>query len=192
MKCLPVYLLAGGRSSRFGSDKARAEIAGVPLITRLARWLEPLAAPLVVVADGRDKYQDLGLSTIADLLPGMGPLGGLHAALSHAQGLDWTLVVSCDLLELRMEWLEELGRHATGQTRAVVFRDRFWQPFPGLYHPRLLSEIERNIQAGDWAVNRLLERTRALGLALPPDWPPLIQANTRGQLAAYASGGRRS
>jgi molybdopterin-guanine dinucleotide biosynthesis protein A len=84
MKPIPVYLLAGGRSSRFGSDKARAELAGVPLILRLAHQVEPVASPLVVVADRRDKYLDLGLTTIADALPGLGPLGGLLTACGRS------------------------------------------------------------------------------------------------------------
>ncbi|MFC1643196.1 molybdenum cofactor guanylyltransferase [Myxococcota bacterium] len=188
MQRIPTYLLAGGRSVRFGTDKARAELDRVPLILRLARQVETIAAPLIVVADRCDKYLDLGLTTIADVLPGLGPLGGLHAAMSHATGSCWTLVLSCDLLELRTEWLDELERHAGRGVQAVAFRDRFWQAFPGLYHTSLLSPIEQQIESGELAIGQLIRRTASLGLALPADWPAVVQANTRGDLDAYAKG----
>jgi molybdopterin-guanine dinucleotide biosynthesis protein A len=187
MKPIPVYLLAGGRSSRFGSDKARAELGGEPLILRLAHRVESVASPLVVVADRRDKYLDLGLTTIADALPGLGPLGGLLTAFQHAAGSRWTLVLSCDLLDLRPEWLEELEGHVDERAQAVVFRDQFWQPFPGLYHTSLLTRVEQQVEEGDLSVHRLLERAATTALAVPADLP-LVAANTRDELEAYERG----
>ncbi|HEY9840887.1 MAG TPA: NTP transferase domain-containing protein, partial [Candidatus Obscuribacterales bacterium] len=66
-KALPVYLLAGGRNSRFGSDKARALLGGSPLILQVARLLHPYAADLKVVATTAGAYADLGLETLADI-----------------------------------------------------------------------------------------------------------------------------
>ena len=83
---IPIYILAGGKSSRFGNphdDKALAEINNTPLILRLAEQLQPIANPLTIVADRADKYQHLGLNTIADHQPGLGPLAGLHRARSE-------------------------------------------------------------------------------------------------------------
>lgn len=185
MHPIPVYLLAGGQSSRFGSDKARAEVGGAALLVRLARSLQPLAASVTVVADRAGKYQDLGLVTIADAVPGLGPLGGLQTALAHAGGPGWTLVASCDLLELRAEWIERLWEHTTDGTRAVAYRDRFWQAFPGLYHTSLLPQIEHRLRSGDGAVWRLLQEAPAVGLPLPADWPVVAQMNTPEDLAAY-------
>lgn len=71
---VPVYILAGGRSSRFGSDKARAALHGRPMIVRIAELLRPVAESMIVVAEQSDKYADLGLLTIADAIPGQGPL----------------------------------------------------------------------------------------------------------------------
>jgi molybdopterin-guanine dinucleotide biosynthesis protein A len=184
---VPAYLLSGGKSSRFGSDKARAEIDGVPLLLRLARRIEPFVSSVVVVADRADRYQDLGLVIIPDLTAGLGPLGGLQAALDHAGGAGWILVASCDLLDLRSDWVEDLGRHATGAAQAVVFRDRYWQAFPGLYHTSLLPEIEQRLRSGDGSMRRLLETVAAVGLALPATWPSVLQANTRADLSAYVA-----
>ena len=98
---MPVYILAGGRSSRFGSDKARALLDGEPLVARLARQIEPVARRVTVVAEAADTYADLGLRTIADRRPGLGPLAGLEAALLDATNppkstADWLILLSCD------------------------------------------------------------------------------------------------
>ena len=67
MDTLPVYILAGGKSSRLGRDKAMVEIGGEPLLVRVIRSLEPVAASVTVVADRLGKYRNLGIETIADL-----------------------------------------------------------------------------------------------------------------------------
>ncbi len=55
-----VYILAGGKSRRFGSDKARAEAKGVAVIVRVAEALASIAGTVTVVADRAGRYDDLG------------------------------------------------------------------------------------------------------------------------------------
>ena len=70
------FVLAGGRSRRFGTDKARACINGQPLVQRIADHLLPEAKGVCVVADRADKYADLGLATLADPFPPGAPSTG--------------------------------------------------------------------------------------------------------------------
>ncbi|WP_419825359.1 molybdenum cofactor guanylyltransferase [Sphingomonas sp.] len=91
-------VLAGGLSRRFGSDKALALVGGRPMLDHVIARLRPQCADLVVA--GR---QWPGASCIDDLPhPGLGPLGGLAAALAYARGLGHELVLTCgcDLPEL--------------------------------------------------------------------------------------------
>lgn len=100
-------VLAGGRSSRFGSDKALAELDGHSLLTlavdALSGWCEH------VVVTGREIAP---ASTLPDWpRSGMGPLGGLAAAMRHAQDEDYLYVLSCsvDAAFLPDDLLERLG-----------------------------------------------------------------------------------
>jgi molybdopterin-guanine dinucleotide biosynthesis protein A len=89
-------ILAGGASIRFGSDKALALHAGKPLIAHVADALLGQCDGLVIC--GRTWG---GHSAVADLPgPGLGPMGGLCAALQRAQadGFEWVLAAPCDLL----------------------------------------------------------------------------------------------
>lgn len=182
---IPAYILAGGRSTRFGSDKARALFQGEALIVRQARQLEALSHPVVVVAAHAGQYGDLGLATIADLEPGQGPVGGLRTALEHrAEG--WLILSSCDLVILKPGWLECLIGIASREAVSVVaYRTDRWQPFLGLYHTRLLQ------QPAVWkrSLQRVLAAASSCPLTVPPDWPSALQANTLEELIRFAERG---
>nr|WP_317894277.1 molybdenum cofactor guanylyltransferase [uncultured Sphingomonas sp.] len=89
-------ILAGGQARRFGSNKALARLHGEPLIAHAARALAPQVAA-VAVCGGAPLLPDL--PHLPDRpAPGLGPLGGLAAALTHAQerGFDGVVSVGCD------------------------------------------------------------------------------------------------
>lgn len=91
-------ILAGGRSSRFGSDKALADVGGKPLIAHVADALHRHCASVVVCGRAWGKLP--GLDDRPG--PGLGPMAGLAAALWQArtQGFDAVLCAPCDVLDL--------------------------------------------------------------------------------------------
>lgn len=100
-------VLAGGQSTRFGSDKALAELGGRTLLARAVETLQAQCDAVVVV--GRD---DAPAPTLADWpRPGMGPLGGIAAALHHAvhTGCEAVLTCSVDSIGLSEAILGELA-----------------------------------------------------------------------------------
>lgn len=87
-------VLAGGQSRRFGSDKAEAMWKGKSLIDHAIASLATVAASVIVC--GRDMADMVSLPDRPGV--GLGPLGGLNAALHHAQALEYTRVITvpCD------------------------------------------------------------------------------------------------
>jgi len=184
------YILAGGRSTRFGSDKARVPIAGVPAIVSLERQLRSQGiTTITAVAREADAYADLGIATISDRYADAGPLAGVEAALTHAKdssGAACVLVVSCDLFEVRAAWIDRLVSAATPEAGAVAFRAERWEPFPALYRPSLLPVIQARLDApqAKRSLQRLLDdpESRAVTVPRPDDWPELISFNTPAEL----------
>ncbi len=91
-------VIAGGKSTRFGSDKALARLRGRTLIDQVTETLAEQTAEVVVVGREHD-----GLTAIADRpAPGMGPLGGIAAALVEAQARGYSAVLTapCDAYDL--------------------------------------------------------------------------------------------
>ncbi|MEY2943470.1 MAG: hypothetical protein RLY97_1484 [Pseudomonadota bacterium] len=100
-------ILAGGQSSRFGSDKALAELGGQTLLARAVDFLAGICDSVVVV--GRDAAPLLCLADYP--CAGLGPLGGLAAALHYAQehGFSDVLSVGVDSVDLPRDLLERLA-----------------------------------------------------------------------------------
>ncbi len=186
-RVLPAYILAGGASRRFGSDKARAEIDSVPLIVRLARSVESHVSRVVVVASRAGEYADLSLHTVGDLNPRRGPLGGLFTALCHAEDAEWLLLLSCDLTELNPEWIRTLQMARTSDARIVAFQSDPGQPFPALYHHALVALVRAAIDQEQLSMQRLLQTASTVFVPLPPDWPEVPQANTREEMERYCA-----
>lgn len=159
---IEAFVLAGGKSRRFGSDKARAIINGKTLIEHNVAELRTRYERVRVVSAPGRSYDDLGLPTLWDLVEDLGPLAGIHTALSLAD-TDLIVVAPCDVVGLDATWYELL-ESACG-TRAAAFKDERWHPLVGAYHKALLPEIERRLQAGELAVRDLLE---AHGTAVDP------------------------
>jgi len=186
MKQVPVYILAGGRSSRFGSDKARAVCSGQPLIRHVAGFFEPIARSVTAVADQADKYNDLGLRTIVDIERGMGPLAGLDAALHDLPaGQEWLMLSCCDAVSMERHWLAALLEASERPFWAVAFRGKHWQPMPALYHRSSRALVIQGLRSGQRSMQRLLDRLPTRSLPQPSDWPDEWQANTPYKLTKY-------
>jgi molybdopterin-guanine dinucleotide biosynthesis protein A len=103
-------VVAGGRASRFGSDKALALWDGQPLLAHAVATIGPWVDAVAVV--GREWH---GLPAIADLPhPGLGPLGGIAGALAHARagGFVGVLTIGCDMPLVPDELIERVLRRA--------------------------------------------------------------------------------
>jgi molybdopterin-guanine dinucleotide biosynthesis protein A len=184
---VPAYILAGGNSRRFGSDKARATLHGRPLILALSNQLVELGFKITVVGKQDGQYADLGLDTIGDIEPDGGPIGGLWTALTH-QRTGWILLCSCDMLGIDESWILALidRQQREPDAAAVVAKDDIWQPFPALYHTQLLT---RPAARDARSFQSLLSKVPVAAMR-PDGLPPVRQANTQDQLRE-AEGGTR-
>ena len=96
-------VLAGGASSRMGTDKAFIEMDGVPMVVRATDALHAAgAAPTLVIGGDRARLSALGLVVVPDRYPGQGPLGGVITALSALDSLDdagdAVVTLPCDVI----------------------------------------------------------------------------------------------
>jgi molybdopterin-guanine dinucleotide biosynthesis protein A len=117
------YVLAGGGSTRFGRDKALVEMDGTPMLLRMRTLLGEMTKQVNVIA-APEKYAALGITGIADLWGGQGPLAGIITALltsKEAEGeAQWNLIVGCDMPFLTREWLAYLVARAQASGAEVV------------------------------------------------------------------------
>lgn len=152
-------ILSGGRSSRFGSDKARARLAdGSTVLEFLTTLLSSLHLEPVVIVDRPGKYHDLGISAgeLCDVVIGKGPLGGL---LTAYQGLeaDAFLVLSCDMPCVDSQAILNLLTCDEARADATLYTDgQKTYPFPAIYARQTLSKCAERIWQNDLSVTRLI------------------------------------
>lgn len=105
MECAGV-VLAGGGSTRMGQDKAFLQVNGQTLVQRVAGVVLQ-AAGNVTICGPKEKFAHLGFPVIEDLVPGKGPLSGIHAALCSCDAA-WILVAACDMPNLTVGVLNRI------------------------------------------------------------------------------------
>jgi len=121
-------VLAGGRSTRFGSDKLGASYRGMPLLHHaVLRLAEVCPTVIVVIAPGASEPglpMGVQARVARDPTEGEGPLAGLHAGLLAAAAAEWALVAGGDMPDLQTAVLLEMLRVADeAQTDAVALQD---------------------------------------------------------------------
>ena len=87
-------ILAGGNSSRMGSDKGLVLLNGKPMIQYCIDTLESLNLPIIIVSNNKE-YEKFGFPVYADVIPEKGPLGGIYTGLYYSKK-DKNIVISCD------------------------------------------------------------------------------------------------
>ena len=163
-------VLAGGESSRFGSPKGLAPLGGRPMAAWALQALAPHFPNRVVVANDPAYSERLGIPGRGDLVPGMGPLGGLATALAWAreEGLDGVFLLGCDLPLVTHEFVGRILDHGFQGSAAVVPASPGplgMEPLCAAYTYACLPAAEELLAVGRRSMKGLLE---AVGFTLVP------------------------
>jgi molybdopterin-guanine dinucleotide biosynthesis protein A len=149
------FVLAGGRSSRMGRDKAFLELGGQTLLAR-ALSLAGTVTEQVSIVGASEIFLGHG-RVVEDLFRGRGPLGGIHAALiSSAAELNLMLAVDLPLLEPR--FLAYLVHAASESSAAVTLAHAAggWQPLCAVYRRGFATVAEQSLRAESNRIDTLL------------------------------------
>ena len=181
------FVLAGGRSSRMGQDKARLPWKGSTRIESVAREVF-LGAGNVTLIGSRsfsgERYGNLGFPIIYDEVEGRGPLGGLHAALSGTTA-EWNLLVACDMPALTHPLLQELlaAAEVSGADALVPSTPAGLEPLCAVYHVRLLPLVQSALDSKLLKMHDFISTIQAR-LWPAPDSAAFRNLNTPEQLTS--------
>jgi molybdopterin-guanine dinucleotide biosynthesis protein A len=166
-------VLAGGRSSRMGRDKALMELDGRSLLDRALDVLDPHVQELLVIGDP-ERYGHVGPFVFADDIPGTGPLGGIITAMRYSSN-DKLLVLACDMPGVNGALFERLKAGLAPAAAAFVPAcDGEVQPLAAAYHRRCQGRFESLVAQGRWKVREALAEVDALYIQICPGedgWP---------------------
>jgi DNA-binding transcriptional LysR family regulator/molybdopterin-guanine dinucleotide biosynthesis protein A len=163
-------LMAGGKSTRMGRDKALLDVEGRPLWKRQIELLQSLSTKEVLVSASRPAWCPPKIRHVPDLVENAGPLGGLAAALetiatSHA------VVLAVDMPRMRKEVLLGLMEGCVPGCGVVPVIDGWFEPFSAVYPKEAAELLHSRLGTGDrslqGALGELVRQGRMKELEIP-------------------------
>jgi molybdenum cofactor guanylyltransferase len=156
---ISAYILAGGRSSRMGRDKALVELAGKPLIAHAVTKLRRITPAVHILSNNPALAPHARL--VPDLHPDTGPIGGIEAALAHSTS-HWNLILPVDVPFLPTSFLEPWVRQTLedeprGARIALFTVDGIPQPALLMIHRDAALYISQAVARGDFKLFPVLE-----------------------------------
>ena len=153
-------ILAGGKSSRMGSDKALLEMNGEKFIERLMNELNDFDEKLIA-RGANQSVSSNGWLEIPDIYPERGPIGGLHSALSKCQS-EALFCVTCDMPLFENALARELCEELDETCDAVIVEteDGRRHPLCGVYRKSVSYVFEQQILSDNNRVMRALDNMR--------------------------------
>jgi molybdopterin-guanine dinucleotide biosynthesis protein A len=177
-----------------GADKALLRLGGQRFVDRLLQTLRPLCAEIAIVANDPAPYADLGVEVWPDRLPGKGPLGGIHAALSRSR-FPYTFCIACDMPLARSGVIAYLCREAPAWDVVVPRLRGGYEPLHAVYGRQVLARIEAMLREDRLKVDGLFEAVRVRVVteeelvSLDPALVGFTNINTAEDLARAAAQG---
>lgn len=125
------YILAGGKSSRMGTDKGLLLFEGKAMIQYVIEQMQPIFEKLVIVSNNPE-YEKFGLEVIPDLIKDIGPAGGIYTALDHSEA-KLNFMVSCDMPFVTQEAIAFIVKNADENQIVLLENQGKLEPLFGLY-----------------------------------------------------------
>ena len=158
---MQTIILAGGKSSRMGQNKAMMRIGGVPVIDRIAAEFAPVSQKMIIIANDPEPYKNMKAVIYQDdpQYKRQGPLAGIYTGLKEA-GEGPCLIVACDMpfasLKLGSTLISELKKY--DYDAVIPIQQGQIHPLFGAYHSRIADEAKKTLEDGKRAVKALLDR----------------------------------
>ena len=167
-------ILAGGKSTRLGRDKASEILLERSLLQRVVDHLDGVVDEIVVVK-APDQSLPATVSTtplrvVEDAYPGTGPLGGVYTGLisTEAPGI---VAVACDMPVLQPALLRELLRLLPGHDLVAPIKESLPEPLCTAYAKSCIDTIRARLDAGEYKASGYFDEVDAL-LLEPDAWQP--------------------
>lgn len=136
---ISIIILAGGKSSRMGTEKGLVLFRGKRLVDHVTAVAKKITTQIMIIS-ANPAYTQTGLVCIPDALPGKGPLGGIYTGLMHSNTKK-NLFLGCDMPFLTEKLLSELARQAGDEDVLLTMHKELAEPLCSVYDQRAITGI---------------------------------------------------
>lgn len=182
-------ILAGGKSSRMGQDKALLEFKGKPLLLKIYDLAQQCTNFVYVVTPFRNKYQSIlpiNCLFIEELIPFQSPLIAVVNSLKYLNS-EWILLLACDLPLLTVDevksWLTFLPNLSAETVAFLPPNTKGWECLCGFYRLQYLTNLQDFANQGETSLQKWLKNQIVVPILIKNN-EVLFNCNT---LAEYQS-----
>lgn len=184
MEQVSIYILAGGKSSRMGSDKGLLMLNGKPMIQYIIDTVTNLNGSVAIISNN-EAYASFGLPVYPDLIENKGPVGGIYTALSNST-TDLNLILSCDTPFISLKLIQSLIQNSKNVDVCIPsFKGRV-HPLIGVYKTRTITSFKNSLAANSLKLMEVNQKLNMLTVKVESEFDQieLTNLNTKSDLEA--------
>lgn len=186
-------ILAGGRSGRYGINKAFVQIGGIRIIDQITQIFRQIFQEIIIITNTPKDYAYLNIKIAQDLIPGLGPLGGIYTGLTHASN-ECIFTTACDMPFIKSELIYYMINLSEAYDVVVPKIQGELQPLHAIYSKGCLPYINelinspRRIDKNNLRISHFYNRVRVHYLVeheikpFDPDHLAFFNINTQEDL----------
>jgi molybdopterin-guanine dinucleotide biosynthesis protein A len=184
MEKATAIIMAGGNSTRMGTDKSMLPIDGRSIVERICERLSACFEQILISAGNKDKFEFLGYEVIPDKIPGQGPLMGIVSAL-QASSNELNFIVACDIPHIELRHVRRIiSEAADGEYDIVVpvAGDGQYEPLFAVYRKNTLRVVNKVLAAGGRKISDVFALCNVKKIDLGAD---LVNLNTTAEYEEF-------
>lgn len=150
------YILAGGKSSRMGTDKGLLMLNNKKIVEHVIDNLKPCVDRIFIVSTN-ELYEQFELPLVPDVMMGKGPAVGIFSALEHST-VNQNFVISCDTPFVEADCIFRILKLAKDHEICIPQLNGFWEPLIGVYSKSICEKWKQSMLKGEFKLQRLIEQ----------------------------------
>ena len=163
-------ILAGGKSSRMGTDKGLVNLKGHSLINHVIQVVNLMCDDIIIISN-QPRYKNLGVPVFEDILKNKGPVGGLHSGLRHSK-TQYNLLVACDMPNISFDLIKFVLDNVDGTEDAVVpLNNNQPEPLCGVYAKNCIAQLEKAIDENRFKMQEILKNLNTKYISVDESLP---------------------
>lgn len=175
-------ILAGGKSSRMGSDKSLLTYNNSTFLELVIKAMKPLVENILIVSSNL-AHDKLSYKRVEDIITDSGPLAGIHAGLSHST-TDYNLILSCDIPLITTEILEELFKVNYQDYDVVqIESNNKTMPLIAIYNKHCANKFLELLENDERRLRQAVKQLQSKSVIVDTKWSAFVKnVNTKEDL----------
>lgn len=172
---ITAYILAGGRSSRMGSDKGMLLLNETVFVEHIVNTLKEAQIENITIVSTNTAYDFLNCKRIEDIYPDKGPVGGIFTALSHSETKQ-NIILSVDVPLISAEIIKWLVANIDEQRQITQVRvEDKTNPLVAIYCKELVSVFEEHLKRDQLKLRMVIDEIPNCTIDVPKKWTAQLQ-----------------